>query len=205
MDCLWMSWHRFFFMVQCMRFMSSYITIHDSEWFQCFFTEVNPGGVIWKWAPKISHTIFYHNISQPELILLSAGGFGFPFHGSRVTNHPAPHPALKTPAVPPAPRPAAPTLWHMANKEPEATAGPCSDAAILPAATPAAVNPTAPKTKGVAATAPAPTATGTPTSKKTLNFSPNVRRLFLSWHINMCSKLTKFLRIIVSLKKNNVH
>ena len=125
-------------------------------------------------------TIFNDNISQPGLRLLSAGGFGFPFHGrGKVANTPAPHPALKTPAVPPAPRPAAPTLWHMANNDPDATAGPCRDAAILPAATPAAVNPTAPKTKGVAATAPAPAATGTPTSEKTLNFSPNVRRTLM--------------------------
>ena len=42
MNCLWMSWHPFFFMVQCMIFVSSYTTINDSVMNSMFFMEVNP-------------------------------------------------------------------------------------------------------------------------------------------------------------------
>ena len=51
---LWMSWHPFSFMVQCMTFMTSYTTINNSLWVQCFFIEVNPG---WLFA-KNAHVNF---------------------------------------------------------------------------------------------------------------------------------------------------
>ena len=56
--------------------------------------------------------------------------------------------------------PAAPTLWHAANKLPAATFPimDCTPAAMEPATTPAVPKPTAPSTSGVAATAPAPRA-----------------------------------------------
>ena len=37
MDCLSMSWHPLFFMVQCMTFMTSYTTINDNYEFEVFY------------------------------------------------------------------------------------------------------------------------------------------------------------------------
>lgn len=67
---------------------------------------------------------------------------------------------MNKPNVAFAPIPAAPALWSAANVLVEATAPPYTadwmPAAIDPAATPPAVNPAAPRTKGAAATAAVP-------------------------------------------------
>ena len=103
--------------------------------------------------------------SSPDLL-----GSLFPKYKGDDAATPTPAPAVKHPAVPATPKPAAPALWHRANQEPDTTAGPCREAAMLPAATPALVNPTAPRTRGAAAIAASPPATGSPTSvqQKTL-------------------------------------
>ena len=53
LDSLWRSWHPFFFMVQCMTLMTSYTTINDSLWVQCFLWRSTRILLTYKWMADL--------------------------------------------------------------------------------------------------------------------------------------------------------